>query len=436
MRKKLILIITICLFMLPIKAYAASGSIKASSNSVVKGTSVTITYTVNSSSPIFSIEGTLKCSGAGVSGGIDLNYDDISNQLYTKKYTHKIKPTSAGTVTCSVSGVRVSDYQTGEWSNIGGTSTTIKVSNPYIAPPKEYSSNNYLKSLEVEGYNLEFNKDTLEYSIEVENNVEKVNIKAITEDSKAKVSGTGEIEVTEGSNKIEIKVTAENGNTKVYTVNVTVKELAPIEVAVADKKYNIIRKEGLLEVPENYEKSTINIGEEEVLCYKNLNTGNILIGLKDEEGTAKYYSYNEKNNTYELYNGYKIGGVNLNILSMPKEEIPEGYSKVKFTYNENELEGYQYINKNVTYAADNTVKGSDFYLIYAVNELSGDSGIYVYDKLENTVQRFNESLILTYQSKADNYFLYLLISLLLLAISIITLTLVLIKKKKHKNKFA
>ena len=40
---------------------------------------------------------------------------------------------------------------------------------------------------------------------------------------------------------------------------------------------------------------------------------------------------------------------------MPSSELPSGYSKVSFQYNENKLDGYQYIEKNVTYAADETV---------------------------------------------------------------------------------
>ena len=161
-----------------------------------------------------------------------------------------------------------------------------------------------------------------------------------------------------------------------------------------------------------------------------------MIGLKDEKGNNKYYSYDEKSNKYSLYKGYKIGGVNLNIMDMPGSEVPSGYSKVTFDYNDEKLDGYQYVEKNVTYAADETVKGSDFYLIYAINELSGEKGLYVYDKLEETVQRFDNSLILEYQQKADSYFLYLLMSLAVLAITIITFTVTLIKKGKNKHKFA
>lgn len=432
----LITIISFVVFSMGVDA--ASVSIKSSYSSITKGNSVTVTATVSSDSPIVSIEGTLMCKGAGASSGVSMEFDDVSNSLYSKSYSTTVKGTSAGSIICSVTGARLTNMSSDSWQNISDKSISISVKEPVYIPPKTYSSNNNLKDLSVEGYSIspEFDKDTKEYSVEVPNGTESVTINGSVEDSTAKISGDGEVSVNEGVNKIEIKVTAENGNEKVYIINVTVKELDPIEVEIDDKKYTIIRKDGILEIPLNYEKSSIKMGEEDVLCYKNMVTENILIGLKDEEGNSRYYSYDEKTNKYTLYNGYKIGNVNLNILDMPSSEVPSGYIKVSFEYNDEKIEGYQYINNNVTYAADDSVKGNDFYLIYAVNELSGEKGLYVYDKLEGTVQRFNNSLILSYQQKTDNYFLYMLISIVLLAISIITLAIVLIKKSKHKHKFS
>ena len=417
---------------------AASVSISSNSYSITKGGSVTVTASVSSDSPMVSIEGTLSCSGAGASGGVDMAFDDASNSLYNKSYSVTVKGTSAGTITCSVTGARLTNMANDGWNNISDKSISITVKEPVYIPPKVYSSNNDLKSLGVDGYSInpEFSKDVKEYNVEVPNGTEYVVINAEKEDGTASISGIGEVSVNEGINKIEVKVTAENGNVNTYVINVTVKELDSIEVDVNGEKYNIIRKEGIIETPENYEKSSIKIGDEDVLCYKNIVTGNILIGLKDNEGNGKYYSYDEKNNKYILYNGYKIGNVNLSILAMPGSKLPEGYMKVTFEYNEEKIEGYQYIDKGVTYAADDTVEGSDFYLLYAVNEISGEEGLYVFDKLEGTVQRFNNNLILAYQQKADSYFLYLLLSLLLFAITFITLMLVLMRKKKNKNKFA
>lgn len=426
-RIKYLIIFGICFLLLSSNAYAASVSIKGA-GSVTKGNSVTVTATVSSESPLVSIEGTLMCKGAGVSNGLNMQYDDSSNQLYSKSYSVTVKPTETGSISCYTTGVRITNMSSDSWQSLSDKSMSISVSAPAAIKPKTYSSNNNLKSLSVEGYSLNksFSKDTLEYELEVPNGIEKVNIKAELEDKTAEVKGLGEIKVSEGSNKLEIKVTAENGNVKTYIINVTVKELDPIEVTVGKDKYVIVRKEGIIDPPENYEKSTIKIKDQDVLCYKNNKTKNILIGLKDSKGTAKYFSYNEKNNTFTEYNGYKIGGLYLDILNMPKDKLPNGYSKVSFKYDDNKLEGYQKINSS----------NNDFYLIYALNEVTGMKNLYVYDKKENTIQRYDDSIIKSYKEKADNYFLYLLISLAVLAVTIITFSILLMKKKKHKSKYA
>ena len=433
-----VLVTIVCFILFGSVAEAASVSISSSSYSITKGGSITVTASVSSDSPIVSIEGTLRCSGAGANSGVDMAFDDASNSLYSKSYTTTVKGTGAGTITCSVTGARLTNMASDGWNNISDKSISITVKEPVYIPPREYSSNNNLSSLGVDGYTIspEFSKDVKEYNVEVPNGTESVVITADKEDTAASIGGIGEVSVTEGTNKIEVKVTAENGNVNTYVINIIVKELDSIEVKVDNKKYTIIRKEGVLEIPENYEKSSIKIGDDDVLCYKNIVTGNILIGLKDNDGNDKFYSYDKQSNKYTLYNGYKIGGVNLSILSMPGDKLPSGYTKVSFKYNDIDIDGYQYIEKGVTYAADEDVKGNDFYLLYAVNEMSGEEGIYVYDKLEGTVQRYNADLVLAYQKKADNYFLYLLISLMVTGVLFITLIVTLMKKKKNNHKFA
>lgn len=428
----------ICFVLYNANVYAANVSIKSNNSSITKGGTVTITATVSSDSPIVSIEGTLMCKGAGVSSGVDMVFDDASNSLYSKSYSTTVKGTNVGTITCSVTGARLTNMASDGWNNIADKSISINVKEPVYIPPKVYSSNNNLKSLGIDGYDISpnFSKDVKEYNVEVPNGTDKINVNFSKEDSSATVSGAGEVSVSEGINKIEVKVTAENGNVNIYIINVIVKELDPIEVKIGDDKYTIIRKEGILDVPENYEKSSVKIGNDDVLCYKNIATNNLLIGLKDESGNSRFYSYDEDNNKYILYNGKKIGGLSLNILDMPSSELPNGYSKISFEYDEQKIDGYQYVDFNVTYASDETVRGNDFYLLYAVNELTGDKGLYVYDKYEGTVQRFNTNLFMMYQNKVDNYFLYLLISLVVLAMTIITFILLKMKKSKNKHKFS
>lgn len=92
--------------------------------------------------------------------------------------------------------------------------------------------------MEIEGYTIDFNKDTNEYSIEVPNGTEKVNIKTSLEDTKAKVSGDGEVSISEGTNKLEVKVTAKMVMREFHIINVTVNELDPIEVTIIKRIYN------------------------------------------------------------------------------------------------------------------------------------------------------------------------------------------------------
>lgn len=106
---------------------------------------------------------------------------------------------------------------------------TIKVYTVYIikeAKPENvatpvtyyYSSNNYLKSLEIDGYEITFNKETNEYKITVKSDVTSLDIKAIPEDSRARVEITGNEKFKKGNNTVTITVTAEDGSTREYKI--------------------------------------------------------------------------------------------------------------------------------------------------------------------------------------------------------------------------
>lgn len=419
----------LCFMAFSLNVNAASVSVKASSSSITKGGTVTFTTTVSSSSPLVTIEGSLSCSGAGVNGGANLSFEDSSNSIYSKTFTYTAKANSTGTITCSTSGVRITDMSSGDWINLNNASTSVSVKDAVVIPPKEYSSNNYLEELSIDGFELspEFDKETLEYSVEVPNNTEKVIINAKKEDSTASVSGSGEVSVSEGANKIEVKVTAQNGNERVYIINVNVKELDPINVTVDDKEYTVIRKNDVLEPPAGYEETTVKIGDEDVLAYTNDKTKYTLVGLKDEDGNGAWYIYDEKKDTYTPYVFYNFNGVSLITLDMPKNLIPDGFVKSSFEYNDERVEGYKYKSN------------SQFYLIYGMNSETGEKGLYMFDKKEGTVQRFNDEIADIYKDKVDLYFMILMIVLGVVGIAIVATAVILIvrtkKRKKNKIKF-
>ena len=94
-------------------------------------------------------------------------------------------------------------------------SYTINVVKVY---PK--STNNYLSKLEIEGYEIDFDKDTLEYSIKVSSDVETLDITAVAEDAGARVNIYGNSDFKEGENTVTVVVTAEDGSERTYTITV------------------------------------------------------------------------------------------------------------------------------------------------------------------------------------------------------------------------
>lgn len=80
-----------------------------------------------------------------------------------------------------------------------------------------------LEYLKITEGSIDFNKDTTEYKITVENDVNKLTIDTKAISSKAKISLTNPT-LVEGENKVKILVTAENGATKEYVITVVKKE--------------------------------------------------------------------------------------------------------------------------------------------------------------------------------------------------------------------
>ena len=77
-----------------------------------------MTGTFSSKKPIFFTEGTIKCSGAGVNVSQSLSFDNTSNDVYSKSFSVKVKPTTTGTVTCTTTSTKVIDATSDNWQNI------------------------------------------------------------------------------------------------------------------------------------------------------------------------------------------------------------------------------------------------------------------------------------------------------------------------------
>lgn len=85
---------------------------------------------------------------------------------------------------------------------------------------KKKSDNNDLASLSAEGITINFKKNTTTYEATVDYKVKSIKISAKTDDSKAKVTGTGTKSLDVGDNSLKVKVTAEDKSTKTYTIKI------------------------------------------------------------------------------------------------------------------------------------------------------------------------------------------------------------------------
>ena len=332
------LLITI-LFLFPTCVNAASVSLKANSTSIVNGNSVTVTATISDSAAIFFTEGTLTCSGAGVNKSTSMSWDNTDNSKKSKSFSLTVKSSQVGTITCKTSGVKFTGGSSSGWTNLSSKTVTINV-----VKPREKSTNNNLKSLSVEGYSISpsFNKDTLEYTVNLESNIEKIKINASKEDGYASLSGTGEKEVQEGDNKFEIVVTSETGKSKVYTLNAIVKDSNPIIKTINGNEYTVIKRESALTKPDSFEETKVMINEIEIPAFYNEKTAITLIGLKDSGGNVHLYQYNQKDDTYTKYE--TLTSISQTIIFENTDEEIEGYEPITTTINEKEYNVYQ--NKN------------------------------------------------------------------------------------------
>ena len=80
------------------------------------------------------------------------------------------------------------------------------------------STDNYLDAIEIDGYSLNFNKDTLRYDLKIKDE-ESLIIKAYASNTNSSVTISGNESLKDGS-IISIKVISESGDAKVYQINI------------------------------------------------------------------------------------------------------------------------------------------------------------------------------------------------------------------------
>lgn len=103
------------------------------------------------------------------------------------------------------------------------TTTRTTTTRPPVTPPSQTttpvlkSNNNYLTNIEFEPGKIFFLKTALEYTLEISGNTTSIEVKPILEDEKAKYIVSNNTDINFDI-PITITVTAENGETRIYTI--------------------------------------------------------------------------------------------------------------------------------------------------------------------------------------------------------------------------
>lgn len=350
-------------------------------------------------------------NGYVVSGG-ELRW--LENETHTFYFT----ASNTGWATITVNATNVSDSDGNEIS--GSRSFSINVIERYTPQPiyinRTYSDNNFLSNLGVEGYDLSpaFDKETLEYSIELKPGTEKIYVTAYSESDVANIRGTGDIDVTDGMNTINVVVIAENGNEKTYVIKAHMDEKDPINVTIDKEKYTVIKKKELIKSKDGYDDMIVKINGFDIPALYNPITGNILVGLKDSKGDIDLFLYESKTGEYKKFIELSFNGVNLLIL----EDANSTYKRILKKINDIEIPVYQ-------------LEGdSERCLIYGTNTSTGNIDYYLYDSLENTVQRYDTKLLDKLAIEKNKYFVLIIV---LSIISFLTMVFLLIQSNKKNE---
>ena len=113
------------------------------------------------------------------------------------------------------------------WSKVSYNGSTGYIKTSLLSDKEpEKSSDKALKTLVVtpEGLEPEFSPEVTTYTLNVDKDTEKIDIKAAPNDSNAKVEITGNENLKDGDNIVKIVVTAQDETARTYTINVKKQE--------------------------------------------------------------------------------------------------------------------------------------------------------------------------------------------------------------------
>ena len=392
LKKPLVSLALLCamLFSLLQVSYAAGMSVSAGQSTVSVGRTVAFTITVPAGSEAWTYSVAYSANLTLESG--DLAPMGFEGDNRTNQLVFRANDTGTGSVWISAGSycVRVEGKDKPDDYDASGSASVsiVSASTPddsepdYTPSAPGKSGNNALSALTVSAGTLTpvFDPAVTEYTLSLPQGTEKLTLTATPSDSNATVQGDGELTLREGENTLPLVVTAENGDTKTYTVTAKVAQAPTLFLNFSGAKLGVVKDVEGVTPPTGFTAAEpVSQGGDTLPLWVDANGKHTLVYLVDEKGVAGFYLYSRTEGVLSPYLPLAYGGATYIYTGIPSEKaaVP-GLKAATVEAFSQTLSGWRYEDAAL----------SDFVVLYLMDD-GGQYGYYTYDTKNATLQRFS-----------------------------------------------
>lgn len=392
LKKPLVSLALLCamLFSLLQVSYAAGMSVSAGQSTVSVGRTVAFTITVPAGSEAWTYSVAYSANLTLESG--DLAPMGFEGDNRTNQLVFRANDTGTGSVWISAGSycVRVEGKDKPDDYDASGSASVsiVSASTPddsepdYTPSAPGKSGNNALSALTVSAGTLTpaFDPAVTEYTLSLPQGTEKLTLTATPSDSNATVQGDGELTLQEGENTLPLVVTAENGDTKTYTVTAKVAQAPTLFLSFSGAKLGVVKDVEGVTPPTGFTAAEpVSQGGDTLPLWVDANGKHTLVYLVDEKGVAGFYLYSRTEGVLSPYLPLVYGGATYIYTGIPSDKaaVP-GLKAATVEAFSQTLSGWRYEDAAL----------SDFLVLYLMDD-GGQYGYYTYDTKNATLQRFS-----------------------------------------------
>lgn len=392
LKKPLVRLALLCvmLFSLLQVSYAAGMSVSAGQSTVSVGRTVAFTITVPAGSEAWTYSVAYSANLTLESG--DLAPMGFEGDNRTNQLVFRANDTGTGSVWISAGSycVRVEGKDKPDDYDASGSASVsiVSASTPddsepdYTPSTPGKSGNNALSALTVSAGTLTpaFDPAVTEYTLSLPQGTEKLTLTATPSDSNATVQGDGELTLQEGENTLPLVVTAENGDTKTYTVTAKVAQAPTLFLSFSGAKLGVVKDVEGVTPPAGFTAAEpVSQGGDTLPLWVDANGKHTLVYLVDEKGVAGFYLYSRTEGVLSPYLPLVCGGATYIYTGIPSEKaaVPGLKASTVEAFSQT-LSGWRYEDAAL----------SDFLVLYLMDD-GGQYGYYTYDTKNATLQRFS-----------------------------------------------